>query len=159
MDASAASLITTVNKGRLSLTDVFVFRLNFAQPEKKMKKFPFVNFPKCLGMSEGCLKETPVSDGSTRTGSDSRTSAFRSPTSCSSFDVSSEVARQRGGFGAERLECETLQQKVAARMKALRSENWKTVNADGTLDEVELLVRNLYQNIDRSQPLTSLDSI
>ncbi|CAI5442840.1 unnamed protein product [Caenorhabditis angaria] len=75
------------------------------------------------------------------------------------FEVSPEVARQRGGFGEERLETETIQQKVAKKMEELRADNWKSVNADGSYDDVELAVRKIYSEIDRTAPLTSLEKV
>ncbi|CAB3405184.1 unnamed protein product [Caenorhabditis bovis] len=75
------------------------------------------------------------------------------------FDVSPTVASRRGGFGDERLECETLQTKVTKRMEELRADNWVTVNADGSYDEVESQVRKIYDNIDLEQPLGYLEQI
>ncbi|CAL2031309.1 unnamed protein product [Caenorhabditis brenneri] len=76
------------------------------------------------------------------------------------FDVSPEVAAQRGGFGAERLETATMQQKVAAVMPTLRDDAfWRTVNADGDLDTVEKEVRRLYEGLDREKPFESLEKI
>ncbi|KAF1764867.1 hypothetical protein GCK72_004817 [Caenorhabditis remanei] len=76
------------------------------------------------------------------------------------FDVSPAVAAQRGGFGAERLETATMQQKVAAVMPTLRDDSfWKTVNADGDLDTVEKDVFRLYENLNREKPFESLEKI
>lgn len=76
------------------------------------------------------------------------------------FDVSPEVAAQRGGFGEERLETATIQQKVAAVMPTLRDDAyWKTVNADGDLDSVEKNVFRIYENLDREKPFESLEKI
>lgn len=67
------------------------------------------------------------------------------------FKVSPEVARLRGGFGQERLENESLQQKVATAMETLKKEYWREVNADGDLESVEKNVQSLYEQMDRSQ--------
>uniref|UniRef100_A0A8R1E2H4 Thymidylate_kin domain-containing protein n=1 Tax=Caenorhabditis japonica TaxID=281687 RepID=A0A8R1E2H4_CAEJA len=76
------------------------------------------------------------------------------------FDVSPQVAARRGGFGEERLETETMQQKVAKVMPTLRDDAfWQTVNADGELDDVELEVRKIYERLDRSKQLESLTKI
>lgn len=41
------------------------------------------------------------------------------------FEVSPEVAKQRGGFGEERLESEQLQKKVHSAMELLRKSYWR----------------------------------
>ncbi|EYB84386.1 hypothetical protein Y032_0317g2315 [Ancylostoma ceylanicum] len=41
------------------------------------------------------------------------------------FEVSPEVAKQRGGFGEERLESDQLQKKVHSAMELLRKSYWR----------------------------------
>ncbi|CAI2325070.1 unnamed protein product [Caenorhabditis sp. 36 PRJEB53466] len=76
------------------------------------------------------------------------------------FAVSPEVAAQRGGFGAERLETATMQQKVAAVMPTLRDDTfWRTVNADGDQETVAGDVLRIYADLDRQKPFESLEKI
>ncbi|EPB77056.1 hypothetical protein ANCCEY_03890 [Ancylostoma ceylanicum] len=75
------------------------------------------------------------------------------------FEVSPEVAKQRGGFGEERLESDQLQKKVHSAMELLRKSYWRTVNADGDLDSVEAVVEDIYSKIPRDEPLGTIDII
>ncbi|KIH64877.1 hypothetical protein ANCDUO_04810 [Ancylostoma duodenale] len=75
------------------------------------------------------------------------------------FEVSPEVAKQRGGFGEERLESDQLQKKVHSAMEMLRKSYWRTVNADGDLDSVEAVVKDIYWKIPKDEPLGTIDSI
>ncbi|CAJ0581235.1 unnamed protein product, partial [Mesorhabditis spiculigera] len=75
------------------------------------------------------------------------------------FEVSPEVAQQRGGFGAERLETDELQRKVRVAMGTLKRDFWKPINADGDLDSVELEVRKVVADLDLSNPLSTLEEI
>ncbi|RCN39578.1 hypothetical protein ANCCAN_14476 [Ancylostoma caninum] len=75
------------------------------------------------------------------------------------FEVSPEVAKQRGGFGEERLESDQLQKKVHSAMEMLRKSYWRTVDADGDLDSVEAVVKDIYSKISRDEPLGTIDSI
>ena len=65
------------------------------------------------------------------------------------LDVSTEVARQRGGYGEERYEKEEMQirvREIFGRIEAdtIKSNSgliWSTIDASGTLDEVENRIR------------------
>ncbi|CAJ0963575.1 unnamed protein product, partial [Mesorhabditis belari] len=75
------------------------------------------------------------------------------------FEVSPEVACQRGGFGEERLETGELQRKVRETMKLLRKPFWQMVNADGDVQTVEGEVRAIVDHLDLHLPLQLLDQI
>jgi len=62
------------------------------------------------------------------------------------LDVSSEVARQRGGYGEERYEKEEFQNKVRTQFEKLRAEDpdmWHTVDASLSLDDVTAKITQL----------------
>ena len=65
------------------------------------------------------------------------------------LDVSSEVARQRGGYGEERYEKEEFQNKVRKVFERLRAEDagmWHVVDACMTLDEVTAKISQLAES-------------
>ncbi|WKX96494.1 hypothetical protein Q1695_012714 [Nippostrongylus brasiliensis] len=66
------------------------------------------------------------------------------------FEVSPEVARQRGGYGDERLENDQLQQAVHGVMKHFKEgdqSHWQVIDADKSMDKVESAVWNIYTDV------------
>jgi dTMP kinase len=69
------------------------------------------------------------------------------------LDVSPEVARQRGGYGEERYEKEEMQIRVREIFSKIETDTvqsnsrlvWSTIDASGTLDEVERRIRHVVE--------------
>jgi len=61
------------------------------------------------------------------------------------LDVSEEVAKERADFGGERYEKTEFQQKVRNNYSRLEDSTWKTVSADGTMEEVYKELYNLVK--------------
>ncbi|VDM58013.1 unnamed protein product [Angiostrongylus costaricensis] len=94
------------------------------------------------------------------------------------FEVSPQIAQQRGGYGDERLENDQLQQKVYSAMKQLRKNYWQVcnnlycflnsgdriiylqiINADEDREAVEAVVQQIYSQISRDGTLKKIDAI
>jgi dTMP kinase len=71
------------------------------------------------------------------------------------LDVSPDVARQRGGYGEERYEKEEMQIRVREIFRKIETDTvqsnsglvWSTIDASGTLEEVESRIRDLVQQL------------
>lgn len=69
------------------------------------------------------------------------------------LDVSPEVAQQRGGYGEERYEKEEMQIRVREIFREIEADTiqsnsgliWSTIDASGTLEDVESRIRNVVE--------------
>ena len=58
------------------------------------------------------------------------------------LDVASEIQAKRGEWGLERYEKSEVQDKVRETYHKMRDSSWVTVDAGGTIEEVEKLIRD-----------------
>lgn len=73
--------------------------------------------------------------------------------------LSSAALIQRPGYGAERYEQSTIQQRVAEMYKKLADDCWKIIDADGSVESVHsVLLENVLNTIDtvKNKPLQTL---
>jgi len=61
------------------------------------------------------------------------------------LDVSEDVAKQRADFGGERYEKTEFQQRVRTNYERLTDPSWRTVSADGGMEEVQLELYNIVK--------------
>lgn len=56
------------------------------------------------------------------------------------LDLAEEAAAKRGGFGEERYERAEIQKKVRNAFTSLHDRRWTTIDASGTVDEVQAII-------------------